>query len=92
MSNSVLMENDEKHKKLVINYDGQEWVLEGPRGKEFTGTGGEQAQLNELALKYIKDPSGKDHLITGIWPDEVVIFTNSPGCVWYWTGMKWIWR
>ena len=40
MSNSVLMENDEKHKKLVINYDGQEWVLEGPRGKEFTGTGG----------------------------------------------------
>jgi hypothetical protein len=35
--------------------------------------------------------NGKE--ITGVFPNDIVIFTHSsPGCAWYWNGKKWVWR
>ena len=45
----------------------------------------QKGELGEVKL------NGKT--ITSVFPDDVVIFTHSsPGCAWYWTGSRWIWR
>ena len=62
--------------------DSTEWAPYG------TGT-------QDLGNLELKDTSGNGGTITDIFfpaPNEVVIFTNTPACYWYWTGRKWIWR
>jgi hypothetical protein len=88
------MENDKKKKKVVIKFDGEEWVhITDPRnGTTKVKPTGKQNNLDQIGIVDLKDPKKIIHKVSGIWPDEIVIFTNSPGCAWYWNGRKWIWR
>ena len=54
----------------------------------------QEADLGDLELKYIRksEYGGKISGILSSPCEEVIFFTNSPGCYWYWNGRKWKWR
>lgn len=81
-----------KKKEVKINFEGKEFVfkIDKETGNETIGPGAGTAPLGDLELKK-GQAGGKISGIVFPSPNEVVIFTNSPGCAWYWNGRYWIW-
>jgi hypothetical protein len=107
MANQVTMKNDDREKVVNIEFDNKKLVstidkttqpvqsvrITDENSNDIT-TQITQAQLNLGDLELRNPITGIGGKIVGIFPDEVVIFTEktSPGCTWYWNGRKWIWR
>ena len=97
MGNNISVNETLTEKEIVIEVDEKETKI--TRNKltgqtSWTGPGDvPKIPSNALQLMF---PDGREGgKISGICSlnsTEVVIFTNSPGCFWYWTGGYWIYR
>lgn len=96
MKNTVITKKigDIKEIRVIIENDVGMIVRKNMTTGKILGVTDETGKRN-TRIKTAKKGEVKlnGHAVTDVSHSDVVLFTHSsPGCAWYWTGTRWIWR
>ena len=103
MANNVSIENSPTEKIVTIEFDDSRTIITTNKrtGKDEIDDQGpapchEKAYLADIEINIntqkLEKKGGKISGIFSPLSEEVIFFTNSPGCYWYWNRRYWIWR